>query len=245
MQTREIQELINYYRRSKNIKYMSQKGQDKWVIEEIFQGKRSGFFVDLAASDGVTLSNTYILEKHFGWTGICIEPNPEFYTKLQNNRNSICVNDCIDFQEGMVEFRFDNMELGGIIGSDTDNCMKYREKQILEAREKNQTTFLKTKTLEQVLLESNAPKIIDYLSLDVEGAETRILTGFPFDKYIFLSMTIERPTPLINQVIFSNGYVFVQNSKVMGYDSFYVHKSIPNFELIKKEDFVQIPPKDW
>lgn len=137
------------------------------------------------------------------------------------------------------------MELGGIIADDTDNCMKYREKQIMEARTKNQTTFLKTKTLEQVLLENNAPKIIDYLSLDVEGAETRILRSFPFDKYIFLSVTIERPTPLINQVLFSNGYVFVQNSKVMGYDTFYVHKSIPNFELIKKEDFVQITPKDW
>jgi hypothetical protein len=75
------------------MKYMSQKGQDKWIIESIFGGKRNGFFVDLAATDGVALSNTYILEKHFGWTGICIEPNPEFYTKLQNNRNCICVND--------------------------------------------------------------------------------------------------------------------------------------------------------
>lgn len=228
-----------------SIKYTSQKDQDKWVIEDIFQGKRNGFFVDLAASDGIALSNTYILEKHFQWTGICIEPNPEFYKKLQKNRNCICVNDCIDFQEGIVEFRFDNMELGGIIAEDTDNCIQYRDKQIIEARKNNKTTFIKAKTLEQVLRENNAPKIIDYLSLDVEGAETRILRSFPFDKYIFLSITIERPTPWINSTLFDNGYVFVQNSKVMGYDSFYVHKSIPNFELIKKEDFVQIPAKDW
>lgn len=228
-----------------NIKYTSQKGQDKWVIEDIFKGKKDGFFVDLAASDGITLSNTYILEKHFHWKGICIEPNPEFYSRLQKNRNCTCVNDCIDSQEGIVEFRFDNKELGGIIAEDTDNCIKYREKQIIEARKNNQTTFLKTKTFEQVLVEHKAPQIIDYLSFDVEGAETRILGNFTFDKYIFLSMTIERPTPLLNQTLFDNGYVFVQNSKVMGYDSFYVHQSIPNLESIKREAFVQIPPKDW
>lgn len=227
------------------IKYTSQKGQDKWVIEEVFQGKKNGFFIELGASDGINLSNTYILEKYFNWKGICIEPNPEFYNQLLINRNCICVNDCIDAKEGTAEFRFDNKELGGIVDEDTDNCMKYRNQEIENLRANNQIFILNTKTLEQVLVEHNAPKIIDYLSLDVEGAETRILGNFPLDKYIFLSVTIERPTPLLNRTLFDNGYVFVQNSKVMGYDSFYVHKSIPNLESIKKESFVQVPPKNW
>lgn len=227
------------------IQYTSQKGQDKWVIEDIFKGKEKGFFVDIAATDGVKFSNTYILEKYYEWTGICIEPNPDFYASLIKNRSCLCVNDCIDSQEKVVEFRFDNGELGGIISDDTDNCIKYRSEQIKRARQDNKTALLKTKTLETVLDENNAPKIIDYLSLDVEGSETRILFNFPFEKYIFLVITIKRPTPKLNQILFENNYVFVQNSKLMPYDSFYIHKSIPNFDSIKKEPFSQVPPKDW
>ena len=55
-------------------------------------------------------------------------------------------------------------------------------------------------------------------------------------------MTIERPTPELNRLLFKNNYVFVKNFKV---DSFYVHKSINNIDQIKKEKFFQLPPKSW
>ena len=80
------------------------------------------------------------------------------------------------------------------------------------------------------------------LSLDVEGAETEILRNFNFEKYTFLCLTIERPTPELNSILFNNGYIFVKNFKV---DSFYVHKSIKNLNRIKKDKFVQLPPKSW
>ena len=99
---------------------------------------------------------------------------------------------------------------------------------------------MKTRTLQSILDEVNAPRIIDYLSIDIEGAEIRVLKDFPFDKYIFLAITIERPTPEINQILQSNGYVFVRNAI---HDSFYVHESIDNFDEIKKDSFVQIPYK--
>ena len=104
---------------------------------------------------------------------------------------------------------------------------------------------LKTKTLEYVLDHFNAPKIIDYLSLDVEGAEERILSNFPFNKYTFLAMTIERPTPKLEKILFDNDYVFVMKSKKLQYDTFYVHKSIPNFLKIIKEPYSPTPRKNW
>lgn len=58
--------------------YKSQKGQDRWVLESL-RNKEGGYFVDLAASDGVTFSNTWVLEKKFGRDGIAIEPNPYFF----------------------------------------------------------------------------------------------------------------------------------------------------------------------
>jgi hypothetical protein len=44
-----------------------------------------------AAFDGITLSNTYMLEEKFGWTGIVCEPNRTFAPQLLGNRPSCAV----------------------------------------------------------------------------------------------------------------------------------------------------------
>jgi len=225
-----------------NFRYYSQKGQDKWLVEKIFKEKQNGYFVDLAAANGKYLSNTYTLEKQLHWHGICIEPNPLFLDKLIKNRSCIIDTSCIDFTQHEIEFRIDNKELGGIIDDDVDNNLLHRSKEIEKSRLKNKTILLTTKTLEQILDQYQAPKVIDYLSLDVEGAETRILKDFPFDKCIFLAMTIERPSKELNEILFKNGYVFVKNFRC---DTFYVHKSIENLDQIKKKTFTQLPMKDW
>jgi FkbM family methyltransferase len=224
------------------MKFIGQKGQDEWVIHTIFNYKKKGFFVDLAATDGININNTLLLERELNWDGICIEPNPHFYAKLKNNRNCNMSDIVVDKKNDIeIDFRIDNGELGGIVDKDTDNNKIYRGKEL----ERATILKLKTKTLEHVLDLFNAPKIIDYLSLDVEGAEERILSEFPFDKYIFLAMTIERPTPELEAVLFNNNYVFVMKSKKLPFDSFYVHKTIPNFEEIVKEPYSPTPRKDW
>jgi len=224
------------------MKFIGQKGQDQWVIETIFNYKTNGYFVDLAATDGIHINNTLLLERELNWNGICIEPNPQYYDKLKKNR--ICnVTDIVIDKANDIEinFRIDNGELGGIVDNDTDNNYKIRGKELKKAK----ILKLKTKTLEYILEHFNAPKIIDYLSLDVEGAEERILSNFPFNKYTFLAMTIERPTPELEKILFNNGYVFVMKCKKLLYDTFYVHKSIPNFEQIIKEPYSPTPKKDW
>ncbi len=227
---------------SKRLDYHSQIGQDKWVVEEIFNYARNGFFLELGASDGVIFSNTYVLEKELGWNGICIEPNPEFYKQLVFNRDSILVNDCVDHSNHTITFKIGKsskkrkMLLGGIIDKDTDNAND--SDNLDELKKSGLAITMTTKTLEQILDENNAPRVIDYFSFDVEGAETRILRNFPFEKYTFLAISIERPTPELNKILFKNGYVFVKNNK---WDTYYVHKSISNFDSIHKEPFVQHP----
>lgn len=219
--------------------FIGQKGQDQWIIDDIFHQKKGGYFIDLAATDGVSINNTWLLETKLEWNGICIEPNPSFFTKLKNNRKCIVDDTIVDKEnDNEVIFRIDNGELGGIVDDDTDNNIKYRANQLKKGK------FIKknTKTLEYILDKHNAPKVIDYLSLDVEGAEERILSKFPFDKYTFLAMTIERPSPELEKVLFENDYVFVKGA---WFDSFYVHKSIHNFDEIKKEPYAETPRKDW
>ena len=61
--------------------FYSQVGQDKWVCE-YFNYKKGGFFLDIGAADGITINNTYYLEKELEWKGICIER--KYKTKHQS-----------------------------------------------------------------------------------------------------------------------------------------------------------------
>ena len=54
--------------------------------------KKNGYFVDIGANDGKTLSNTYMLERDYNWTGICVEPLTIEYNKCKDIRKCICVN---------------------------------------------------------------------------------------------------------------------------------------------------------
>ena len=44
----------------------SQIGQDLEVLK-FYNFKENGFFIEIGASDGISLSNTYLLEKNFNW----------------------------------------------------------------------------------------------------------------------------------------------------------------------------------
>ena len=65
------------------MKWYSQKKQDSWVIDTIFNYKKNGLFVDLAATNGISYNNTYNLEKELNCNGICIEPNNRYFEKLR------------------------------------------------------------------------------------------------------------------------------------------------------------------
>jgi FkbM family methyltransferase len=201
---------------------LSQAGQDFWVIHEVFNGKQGGFFIEIGSTNGIHINNTYLLEKRYGWNGLCIEPNPLFFQDLVRNRSSVCLDVCLDEQEGEVDFVFDGV-LGGILDEGTDNHRRVQRKKLTE--QLNQVTRkIKTTTFEKVLIENQAPKVIDYLSLDVEGAETRILRHFPFDQYTFLCMTIERPDEELQKLLANHGYIVVKS--IPGLDTFFIHESI-------------------
>jgi FkbM family methyltransferase len=227
---------------SKGMKtYFSTKDQDRWVIEDVFKGKKNGFFVDLAATDGIRDNNSYILEHDYDWNGICVEPNPLFQEQIKENRKCHISDNCISDVEEEVEFIF-NRGIGGIISDDCDNNLAKRSETIDEFRSQNKVKKVKTITFEQLLDKFNAPAEMDYLSLDIEGAETRVFRGFPFDKYLFRCMTIERPTPELNEILLNNGYLFVKNFKV---DTFYIHESMKDKVDFPLEKFEQVPPKAW
>jgi FkbM family methyltransferase len=194
--------------------HVAQAGQDLWVFGEVFNEKRGGDFLDLGAHDGILFSNSYLLEKKYGWTGICVEANSASFAKLKKNRRAICVHTCLDSTPGFVNFAERDV-MGGIVSGDTDNT---------DAAAAAAVVRVETRTLESVLVENHAPTEIDYLSIDVEGAEQRVLGNFDFKKYRFKCITIERPSDLLRQVFQENGYLLIK--EIPGLDCFYLHESM-------------------
>lgn len=73
----------------------------------------------------------------------------------------------------------------------------------------------------KLLSDNNAPNKIDYLSIDVEGAEERILADFDYQKYMFRCITIERPSKVLRNVFKQNDYILIK--ELPGLDCFYIH----------------------
>ncbi len=190
----------------------SQIGQDFWVFGEAFDEQEGGFFLDVGAADGVSVSNTLVLERVYQWRGICVEANPVLFQKLERARTATCVNACVDSKPGSVSFQMKGLD-GGII----------RDERAGQDPDQGPIITLETKPLESVLKEANAPSVIDYFSIDVEGAETVILCSFPFDSYRFNCLTVERPGLPARKALARNGYRLVKD--VPDFDAFYIHES--------------------
>jgi len=68
-------------------KFYSQARQDE-VVLSLLRNKTNGYFVDLASNDATSLSNSYALERHYEWKGLCIEPNPAYWYNLTHARQN-------------------------------------------------------------------------------------------------------------------------------------------------------------
>ncbi len=166
----------------------SQLGQDLWVIERT-GGQRGGYFVEFGATDGVRLSNTYLLEQALHWRGLCVEPNPRFFELLRRNRGCSVSNACIGPHSGeWVDFVFAE-EYGGM-ARDLDRDMHAATRRAYAASTANRVS-LRTTSLHELLLAHGAPQDIDYLSVDTEGSEYAILSTFPFDRWNVRLITVE------------------------------------------------------
>jgi FkbM family methyltransferase len=196
--------------------------QDRWVIQEVFKGMRGGYFVEAGAS--CLGENTYALETHFGWTGLLVEPHPDSFEALKTKRNCILENACLADADTELEFVINHKIPGtsGIQGTIGDYILKNAYGEGAET----ETVLIKAYPLVDLLRKHGAPKRIDYLSLDVEGAEWLVLKEFPFDEYTFACMTIERGSNdylRLRAKLLGKGYRLV---RVGAADDFWVHPSL-------------------
>ena len=187
--------------------------------------KRNGIFIEFGATDGVDLSNTYLLENNFGWTGILAEPALIWHEKLRTNRKCVVDFHAISSTSGELLDFFEaedaRFSVFGNIGS-AQKSIKY-----------TRTYSVRTKTLLDLIEENNLPNIIDYISIDTEGSEFDILNAFNFDEYAFRVMTVEHSNATeqdkMFQLLSSKGYARIL-SNISSFDDWFIQPHLVNYE---------------
>jgi hypothetical protein len=199
--------------------FCSQFGQDLFVLNEL-NFKKNGFFVEFGATNGINGSNTYLLENKFNWRGILAEPAKIFYNELNKNRKCFIETNLV-WKNSKSRLLFHEDFAGGL------STIKKFIDHDTQIRKKNKEYILETISLNDLLVKYNAPKIIDYLSIDTEGSEFDILNNFDFNKYKFRIITCEHNfTPnknKIHKLLTKNGYVKKHSSLVSFVDDWYVY----------------------
>lgn len=211
------------------IKYFSQYGQDEFIDKVVLNKKWKGFFVDIGAHDGISLSNSYFFETARKFKGLCIEPNPMVFEKLKHNRKCDLLNRCIGELEKEVKFLaiegYAEM-LSGIIDKYHPNHLKRIESYINELGGVKKEIIVQAIPLQniEILLMAN----IDYMSIDTEGNEFDILQSIDFNRIHINSLSIENNyhDKKIEVLMSSSGFIKVYR---LGDDDIYLHRSKYNW----------------
>lgn len=162
-------------------KYYSQYQQDEIISRDIFRNARGGTFLDIGAFDGINLSNTYYFEKELGWKGVCIEPTPDTYAKLAQNRSCVCIQGGIAATDGEREFVCGNgVEiLAGLSGNMTEQHRERLRNEASAAKSQEQVIKVQCYNI-NALCKRLGLLHINYCSIDTEGAEMEILESIDY-----------------------------------------------------------------
>jgi FkbM family methyltransferase len=199
-------------------RYNGLNGLDRQL--EAYVDYDGGFFVELGANDGVTQSNSLFFEKHRGWRGVLVEPSPHNFLKCRSNRSprsrifcAACVS--FDYRPEFVRITYSNlMSVPQGLESDIADTMAHASagRAFLARNEEIFDFGAVARPLNALLLEAEAPKTIDFLSLDVEGAEIEVLKGVAHEQFRFKYILVEcRSLPAMRDYLGARGYRLVKN----------------------------------
>lgn len=167
----------------------SQYGQDSYIKNKFFENVSNGYFVNIGANDGVSIDNTLLFEQ-VGWSGVCIEPNPEIFKKLIVNRKCICHNVALSDSDGVVNF----LSISGY-SEMLSGILEFYDSRHMQRVDNELNMYGGSKNIIQIesrmFSSLNLNKNIDYVSIDVEGAEMKILESIDFENYDIKVLSVE------------------------------------------------------
>lgn len=194
------------------------------------------FFVEFGASDGITYSNSYLLEKSFGWSGILSEPGKNWHGYLAKNRTAKISRECVWSATGEI-INFAESKNGEY---STIHDFIAKDSHYLERRD-SEIYGVQTISLNDLLLRHDAPNHINYMSIDTEGSEYEILKNFDISNYKIDFITIEHNftenRELIHEFMIQNGYIRILE-KMSEWDDWYVTRNIFNLMVLHDQNYL-------
>ena len=179
-------------------------------------GRRRGYYVELGANDGISQSNSLLLEVRYRWRGVLIEPIRANFDSLVRNRNrkrNVLVQAaCVSHQYPLETVTMTYLDLMSVtlgVESDLPDLGDHysQAEKFLKHGDPARTEVVPARTLTSILNENKCPKKIDLLSLDTEGSELEVLKGLDFDTYRISWVLVEcRDAEVIADYLSQRGY---------------------------------------
>ena len=188
----------------------AQNGEDIVLARALKPWERKGFWVDCGAGHPKYDSVTKLFSQ-FGWTGINIEPLDEEFTLLTQDRPlDVNIQCLLGEQEGIGSIFAGPAENRGSSTTDPKLVERY-------AKDFGQTfheSQVPVRTLRDILRDDQFPAI-DFLKIDVEGAEVEVLRGIDLftckPKILVIEATQPNSNELVHELwedrVLSSGYI--------------------------------------
>jgi FkbM family methyltransferase len=164
---------------------------EEWIIRDFFGDKREGVFVDVGANHYRDGSTTYYLEEDLGWSGVAIDPQSEFESGYRSHR---------------PRSRFFPFFVSDVSNQTAKLYMVNAESQTVSASPPPQgassVSELSAPTVTLTdLLDRLGTRRVDLLSIDVEGAEPKVLAGFDVGRFKPALVCIEAHADVRQQIL--------------------------------------------
>jgi len=228
----------------------SQNYQDKWIAAIAHHNgwdEPGGFFLDLGAFNGLKCSNSALVEKSFGWNGICVEARPV--------AGAFSERKCLLVTRALSDATGKDVRFYGTPGTQ----LQHIHKQSIDAAD-DKGEVIKTLSVPDLLDCVNStdaspdkvrgkckgvpqsmqiPNFINFISLDIEGQGLNVLKTFPFDRVSVGAWVIEQESSPENDVaaagiLTRNGYTQVPVANP-GVDRYFIQPQFWDPSLVKKE----------
>ena len=226
-----ILKLIYFYSQFLKAKIIQNKRKlySNWgldiMADHFFKRKEKGVYIDVGCHHPFLNNNTYPLFKR-GWSGINIDLD----------FNSIEMFNCFRKTDSNIQAAVSDKE-------NETNLYFYHNRSAINTLSKDsginarEIKKIKTQTLDHIIENSKfRNKIIDYLSIDVEGHELNVMKGFNLKKYKPKLIVLELINPSIKE-FYLNKIENVLNSKI------YEYMNENNYKLVNwiHEDLIFVP----
>jgi FkbM family methyltransferase len=190
--------------------------EEQALIKEFFSTRGAGFFVDVGAADPQVNSQSWHLEQ-LGWSGVLVEPRPEFAEKLRRARRARVFEVACSSKRNSG--RAMTLRVRGGLSTLNDNL-------VVAGLKPHNEISVQIRTLDDVLVEAGAPAPVDFLSIDVEGPEVELFDGFDLARWQPRLLLIEdhAKSMKLHHLIQQRGYKWVRRT---GLNAWYVPVDSP------------------